>query len=127
MLNPPNKAKKEDSLFREKLAWNMRIRGWNQEKIADNLSISQPAVSKLLAKATSKYSKAFLEDIKQVKDEQIAQLENVASEAMAAWDRSKEDANGIRDLHELAVVQLHRGSILAHLRLYWPSIEIRVL
>ena len=51
--------------------------------------MTQQGVSKALKRATQRFAKAYLEDMKQIKDEQVAQLEHVASEAIGAWYESK--------------------------------------
>lgn len=72
MSYSPNRPSKERSVNYAVVAWELRVRGWSQMRIADALQISQAAVSKMLSKATMKYSAAFLEEVKNTKDEQVA-------------------------------------------------------
>lgn len=92
MSYSPRRPTKELSLNRSKLAWDLRVKGWSQEKIANELGVSQSAISKMLLKSTKKFSEAYLLDIKNVKNEQIAQLEYVAYQAIVAWDSSRDAA-----------------------------------
>lgn len=94
MTFSPNRPNKERSVNYAAVAWELRVKGWSQMRIADSLQISQAAVSKMLAKATIKYSAAFLEEVKNIKDEQVAQLEYAASQAMAAWEGSRGESDG---------------------------------
>lgn len=94
MSYSPNRPTKERSINREKIAWELRVKGWSQDKIADALQVSQAAVSKMLAKSTKKYSAAYLSEIKNIKDEQVAQLEYVAHQAIAAWESSRNQSDG---------------------------------
>lgn len=87
---------KEIRLQREKTAWELRQKMWSQDKIAEELGITQSGVAKLLKRLTLRYAESFSEDIETVKAEQVAQLENIAFEAMQAWERSKEAANVVR-------------------------------
>ena len=90
----PNRPNKERSVNYAVVAWELRVKGWSQMRIADSLQLSQAAVSKMLAKATAKYSSEFLQQVKNIKDEQVAQLEYVASQAMAAWEGSRGESDG---------------------------------
>src|SRR5436309_1140825 len=94
MSYTPNRPPKERSLNREKVAWELRVKGWSQDKIADALQVSQAAVSKMLAKSTKKYSDAYLLEIKHVKDVQVAQLEYVAHQAIVSWESSRCQGDG---------------------------------
>jgi len=94
MSYSPNRPSKEVSANYAIVAWEMRVKGWSQIRIANALKISQAAVSKMLAKATIKYAEAYLQNIKRIKDGQVAQLEYVADQAMAAWDGSRAESDG---------------------------------
>lgn len=85
------KLPKEVSRQREQEVWDLRIKCWTQERIAAKLQISQPAVAKILKRLTERYSRNLNDDIERVKLEQISQLEHIASEAMQAWDDSKQE------------------------------------
>lgn len=80
----------EEVLAHEDEAWNLRVHGWTQQRIATKLGVTQQAVSVMLKRASAKFSERFMQDIKAVKDEQVAQLQLVADEALQGWFKSKE-------------------------------------
>jgi predicted transcriptional regulator len=80
---------------RERLAWALRQEGWTQDRIAVELGIGQPAVSKALKRLSIRYHKDMAADVARVKGEQIAQLDRVVDEAMQAWERSKQSAKSL--------------------------------
>lgn len=91
MARPENRLHKEETtLYKEEQAFKLRVKGWAQHRIAKHLKMTQQGVSKALKRSTARFSKAYLDDVKQTKDEQVAQLENVAHEAISAWYKSKE-------------------------------------
>lgn len=91
MAKPQNRLHKEEStLFKEEQAFKLRVQGWSQPQIAEELQMTQQGVSKALKRITKRFAKQFLDDVKVIKHEQVAQLENVAHEAMEAWYKSKE-------------------------------------
>jgi predicted transcriptional regulator len=85
--------KTEKILHDETRAFELRIKGHSQMEIAKVLGLTQQGVCSILKRVTRKYAQAFLSDVAHIKNEQVSQLENVASEAMAAWYRSKENFN----------------------------------
>lgn len=84
------KLPKEVSLERELQVWSLRQQMWTQSRIAAYLGISQPAVTKILKRLCERYIKENLDELEQVKSEQILQLDNIAFEAMQAWELSKQ-------------------------------------
>ncbi len=89
-MKPENRLhKNEKTLTNEDRAFKLRVKGWSQCKIAGKLGMTQQGVSKALKRATCRYTKAFLADIRHVKNEQVAQLEHIAHEAIEAWYKSK--------------------------------------
>lgn len=88
----------EVTLDREQKAWELRLNSWTQQRIALELGISQSAVSQILKRLLERYMYENLEEIECFKAEQIAQLENVAFEAMQAWERSKIKNGDVRCL-----------------------------
>lgn len=74
---------------RRRKIWQLRMKGWTYEAIAKKLGISDSAVSKALNVITKRYSERHMEDVDRIKAEQVASLEQVASEAYRAWLRSK--------------------------------------
>ena len=89
-------TKEETTLSNEDKAFKLRVQGWSQPRIADELGMTQQGVSKALKRATQKFAKAYLEDVKQIKNERVAQLEHVANEAIEAWYKSKEAKKSTR-------------------------------
>ena len=86
----------EDVISREDEAFNLRVRGWSQLKIAQHLGMTQQGVSKALKRGTKRFTQAYLENMKQVKEEQVTQLEHVANEAIDAWYESKKPRKSMR-------------------------------
>lgn len=73
-------------------AWRLRVQGWTQARIADELKMTQQAVSQLLKKTETELAAEFLGEAAEIKARQTAQLEAVYEEAMDQWRRSCEDA-----------------------------------
>jgi transcriptional regulator with XRE-family HTH domain len=81
----------DEVVARERKVWELRInRGWTQYQIADELGIKQTSVSGILKRMTKKYAKANLDDIKAIKEIQLAQYEQYAMELQEAWFKSKQ-------------------------------------
>jgi len=85
----PKKYKMDEKVQAdEEQAFNLRVQGHSQLDIAKKMGLTQQGVSLILKRVTKKYAKIFLDNVAHIKNEQVSQLENVASEAMAAWYRS---------------------------------------
>lgn len=82
---------KEVSRERERVAWSLRQQGWTQQRIADQLGVSQPAVLMMLGRVESRLAVEFREQAEQIKARQTAILETVADEVLQQWRRSCED------------------------------------
>jgi len=80
----------QEVLADEDKAWHLRTRGWTQQRIGDELGVCQQTVSVMLKRASAKFHERFMQDMKVVKDEQVAQLSLVADEALQGWFKSKE-------------------------------------
>ena len=76
---------------RERRAMELAVLGWTQHEIATELQISQPAVSKLLARADERALADLSSRVERQKVRQSQRLERVFAESMRAWERSKED------------------------------------
>lgn len=76
-------------LEREKKVWAMRMRGHTYESIAEEIGITFKGVGNILARMHKRYLKNNMDDVQKCRQEQIAELSNVAKEAYAAWERSK--------------------------------------
>ena len=86
---------KEIRLQREADVWNLRRKGWTQERIAAELNITQGAVSKALKRVSAQVRADLMADVELVQTEQIAQLQHVAEEAFEAWERSKDSSKSL--------------------------------
>lgn len=90
------KIPKEVARQREDAAWELRQKGWTQQKIADELGITQTGVYRALRRAEARVLKRMGDRIAGIKATQHAQLEHVIMEAMSAWERSKADVKTIK-------------------------------
>jgi len=84
-----NKIPKTITIQREKDVWDYRLKGWTYERIAEKIGISTHGVCKILKRLHDRYRKQHLEEIEQIKSEQISQLEDMFFESREAWERSK--------------------------------------
>jgi predicted transcriptional regulator len=75
---------------REKRAWKLTCRGWTQERIAEELGITQQAVSAALKRAEERFAERFRERMAREKARQTALLDHIVAESLGAWERSKE-------------------------------------
>jgi predicted transcriptional regulator len=80
---------------RERRAWDLRQRGWTQQRIADELGITHQAVSALLKRLDRRFLAKSDDLIAAQKAAQTQQLQYIADEALQAWERSKLDAETV--------------------------------
>lgn len=88
----PKKVKNqpdEVTLAREEQAFDLRSKGWTQQRIAKFMNLTQPAICQILTRVTKKYSKLFMEEVKTVKAEQVAIHQRIVDESLDAWHKSK--------------------------------------
>ncbi len=88
MANPVPEVTKQ----REVRAWELRQKGWTQERIAAELGVDQATVSRALKRTRKQVQKALEDRAEQEALIQLAQLDHVQAEAMEQWERSKQDA-----------------------------------
>lgn len=69
--------------------WKLRIKGMEQLGIAKILGVTPQYISKMLKKSGDMYHKEFMDDVKQFKNEQIAQHSHIYAQAMRSWRESK--------------------------------------
>lgn len=86
---PRVKTKPEQTRENERRAWELRTRGWTQDRIARELKLTQAGVSLILKRVVKRVLKDLGDDIVARKVEQEARLEHVVDEMMQAWERSK--------------------------------------
>jgi predicted transcriptional regulator len=79
----------EQARHNEELAWQLRIKGWTTTRIAQELQIQQPAVSKILQRVEARAIKQLDAEIGGFKVRQATQLEHMLDEALQAWEKSK--------------------------------------
>lgn len=77
-------------------AWNMRLEGKTYDEIAVALGMTKNGVASILYREAMRYGRMHTQHVEAVKAEQVAQLEHTASQAMQAWNRSKEDWKSAR-------------------------------
>lgn len=80
----------ELTLYRKKVAWEMRLKGKTQREIADFLGIRQQSVYGLLQSVKNDFFAAYMDDIEKVKEEHVMVIAKIASEAYESWHVSKE-------------------------------------
>lgn len=74
---------------REVRAWELACRGKTHAAIAEELGVSRPAVSQILARVSARSLKQLNAKVEHQKALQTARLEHIYGEAMAAWEESK--------------------------------------
>jgi predicted XRE-type DNA-binding protein len=84
------KVQRDVALGREATAWRLREQGRTQAQIAEELGVTQPAVSRMLRRFEKKLVKELAEEALVVKVRQTRQLEYIAAQAMLGWERSKQ-------------------------------------
>lgn len=93
MKPPPREVTAEN----ERHAWLLRTeKFWTERQIAEELSLTQGAVSKMLSRVEKREAVQFSERVEQIKARQTAQLEALASDAFMEWERSKLPAENER-------------------------------
>ena len=75
---------------REQLAWKLRIKGWNQERIAQHLGIDQATVSRMLKRARTRLAAEYTAEKIEMIAEQADRLLHIVNEALDAWEASKQ-------------------------------------
>jgi predicted transcriptional regulator len=65
--------------------------GWSQHRIAAEIGVSQPAVSKILKRADAAILRELLDAAERQKVRHTLRLEHLFAEALRAWEASKAD------------------------------------
>jgi hypothetical protein len=84
---------KDLTLQREHDVWELRLRCWNQQQIAQHLGITQGAVSQILTRVRKRLVEQFANGEAERRAEQAEQLLRIAMEALEAWQQSKQQPN----------------------------------
>ena len=88
--NTPHPASnKELTQLREHQVWELRVQCYSQFDIAQELGISQAAVSQILKRVRARLAAEFAAGAADALTEQVEQLMHIAQEALAAWKQSK--------------------------------------
>src|SRR4051812_37474433 len=77
---------------REQRAAALVVLGWSQQRIAADLGVSQPAVSKILRRIDARCLRELAGTQERQKARQSQCLQHLYAEAMHGWDESKHDA-----------------------------------
>src|ERR1051326_4169214 len=88
-----NKPTRETTLLREQQVWELRVKCYSQQQIAQQLGISQPAVSQILNRVRDRLAKQYLEGALLMRIDQTEQLLKVAQQAYADYEASKQEAS----------------------------------
>jgi len=72
-------------------AWELSIAGWSQRQIAQDLGVSQPAVSKMLHRVGLEAAQELQADLRANLARTVRQCDAIYREAMDAWGRSQTD------------------------------------
>jgi predicted transcriptional regulator len=75
---------------REVQAWDLACAGRSQDYIAQQLGVTQPAVSQILRRVTTRHLKRLEAEVDERKAVHTARLEYIVAEALEAWEKSKE-------------------------------------
>ena len=78
-----------DARQRERRAWELRVQGWTQERIALELNLSQSGVSRVLRRAEKRALAQTDKDVRLAKMRILGQLDHLLGEALAGWEKSK--------------------------------------
>ena len=86
-----NTSKKFQKLHQKQQIAALRLQGYSQERIADELGLNQATISRSLSAIEAGWRETLNLDTDAIKAEQLAKLKHLETEAWAEWHRSKED------------------------------------
>lgn len=89
------KPKPEITQEQERRCWELRLRGYNQQRIADDLGIDQATVSRMLSRMRARLAKTFEGKAAEMRAEQTELLQEIMGLALGAWEESRGDAEKI--------------------------------
>ena len=102
--------KKATSDDREEKVWQLRIKGWSQQSIADELGIGQSTVVACLKRAANKHHERFMSDINEYKKQQASVIETAAYNALHQYYSSQKQLQIIRKSGKTKNGELKDGS-----------------
>jgi predicted transcriptional regulator len=76
---------------RELRATELANLGWSQHQIAEDLGISQAAVSKIIQRVELRVLRELADTVERQKAQQSLRIAHLYAEAMKAWEQSKSD------------------------------------
>jgi hypothetical protein len=88
------------SLHRKRRAWELHMKFYSHQEIADDLGMSLHAVTKMLCRLFAEFKQTFIHDVEQIQIEHIAHLKTIAREAMTAWEVSKKSIKKVKERKE---------------------------
>lgn len=77
---------------KENKAWLLRCKCWTEQRIADELGVDVSTVCRMLKRKAEQLALELAQAASAMKAQQSAAHEQIAMEAMEAWEASKEDA-----------------------------------
>lgn len=84
-FKPTKKATSDD---REDKIWKLRVKGWTQMEIAEELGVDQSTVCKAIKRAGEKHHERFMSDINEYKKNQAALIEQAGLSALKQYIKS---------------------------------------
>lgn len=96
MITAKKGDKSASALEKEQIAWQRRVEGASQTKIAMELGISIAAVNTMLGRLMERNRKQLDEDIRSHNELHVAQLENIFFQSYHAWQNDRKPS-GARD------------------------------
>lgn len=75
----------------ERRAWELRLQGWTERRIGDELGVHRSTVGKMLQRMEKRLAAEFRDHAEEVKARQTGRLERLFEELVEQWRRSCED------------------------------------
>lgn len=103
-----------------------------EAQIAEELGVTQQAVSLILKRQAAKLATAFADQAANIRATQTAQLEHLAAEAAAAWERSKLNAESERTVTEEIQFKTDEeqfgdgGELVRRKKIFVPAVKVVV-
>lgn len=98
---PPQVPTQEVSDERKKRAFSLRLQGWSQKSIADELGITQQAVCEILYRLNKESNKRQADFVDSIKLDQTARIEAIKEQLYRCWENSPKDTEAIKYISEI--------------------------